>query len=110
MKSLHVHQRPPLFQTFLDKITQSHDLLVQVWVAYEKIARQSDEEFLKRYNGDLDVQLIFVGLFSAVSSAFIIDLKSELQPNPSELTNALLTLLMEAGFNRILTDQSLVLP
>ncbi|KIJ47604.1 hypothetical protein M422DRAFT_130275, partial [Sphaerobolus stellatus SS14] len=65
------------------------DKVSRFWVAYEKIARQSNEESLERYNGDLDVQLIFVGLFSAASSTFIIDLKFELQPNPSELTNAL---------------------
>ncbi|KIJ53111.1 hypothetical protein M422DRAFT_242223 [Sphaerobolus stellatus SS14] len=43
----------------------------QFWNQYKQVAKQTDEEFLERYNGDLDAQLIFAGLFSAVSSAFI---------------------------------------
>lgn len=32
----------------------------QFWIEYERVAKQTDEEFLERYNSDLDVQLIFV--------------------------------------------------
>ena len=70
-----------MWQNLIDKVSQSQDLLKQIidtlhaseffssvrtdkgshfWVTYERIAMQTDEEFLERYNGDLDVQLIFV--------------------------------------------------
>ncbi|KIJ49916.1 hypothetical protein M422DRAFT_160342, partial [Sphaerobolus stellatus SS14] len=78
----------------------------QFWTEYGRIAKQTDEEFLKRYNGDLDVQLIFAlilrraGLFSAVSSTFIVDMGTALQPDPVDITNALLTFLIEASYNK----------
>ena len=33
----------------------------QFWSAYERLAKQHDNEFLDRHNGDMDVLLIFVG-------------------------------------------------
>ena len=82
------------------------------------MAKQHDDEFLERHNGDMDVLLIFVsavqltyffkprlnrlfeaGLFSAVSSAFIVNMESGLSPNPSDTTNALLKILI----NKLLT-------
>ncbi|KIJ47097.1 hypothetical protein M422DRAFT_133246, partial [Sphaerobolus stellatus SS14] len=63
------------------------------WIESDRIGKQNDEAFLDRYNGDLDVQLIFAGLFSAVSSAFIIQMQGDLQPDATQLTNKLLTLL-----------------
>ncbi|KIJ53018.1 hypothetical protein M422DRAFT_242987 [Sphaerobolus stellatus SS14] len=59
------------------------------WIECERIAKQSDEAFLERYNGELDVQLIFAGLFSA--------------------TNALLTLLIQGTFNKTFMDTTFVL-
>ncbi|KIJ57422.1 hypothetical protein M422DRAFT_130493, partial [Sphaerobolus stellatus SS14] len=78
------------------------------WIECERIAKQSDEAFLERYNGELDVQLIFAGLFSAVSSAFIIQMQS--QPDPMDQTNALLTILVQGTFNKTFTDAPFVLP
>ncbi|KIJ56111.1 hypothetical protein M422DRAFT_150809, partial [Sphaerobolus stellatus SS14] len=71
----------------------------QFWTEYERIARRSDDDFLERYNGDLDVQLIFAGLFSAVSSTFLVDMKADLQPDPLEKTNALLALIGQGILN-----------
>ncbi|KAJ7513124.1 hypothetical protein B0H11DRAFT_1948715 [Mycena galericulata] len=42
------------------------------WTAYKTLADEFDREFQARYGNDLDSSLIFAGLFSAVSSAFII--------------------------------------
>ncbi|KIJ37917.1 hypothetical protein M422DRAFT_177339, partial [Sphaerobolus stellatus SS14] len=71
------------------------DTVSKFWTHYERVAKQTDEEFLDRYNGDLDVQLIFAGLFSAVSSAFIVDMQSDLQPAPSSMTDALPAMLVQ---------------
>ncbi|KAJ7659204.1 hypothetical protein DFH06DRAFT_1472617 [Mycena polygramma] len=51
------------------------------WTAYMKVADEHDKEFQQRYSTDLDAALIFAGLFSAVSAAFIIQLE---QSNPLE--------------------------
>ncbi|KIJ37900.1 hypothetical protein M422DRAFT_129137, partial [Sphaerobolus stellatus SS14] len=81
------------------------DTVSKFWTHYERVAKQTDEEFLDRYNGDLDVQLIFAGLFSAVSSAFIVDMQSDLQPAPSSTTDALLAMLVQ---NMTVTQSSVV--
>ncbi|KIJ53086.1 hypothetical protein M422DRAFT_155657, partial [Sphaerobolus stellatus SS14] len=69
------------------------------WTEYERVAKQTDEEFLERYNGDLDVQLIFAGLFSAVSSTFIVQMEGALQPDPNTTTDALLAFLIQQTGN-----------
>ncbi|KIJ53105.1 hypothetical protein M422DRAFT_155394 [Sphaerobolus stellatus SS14] len=65
------------------------------WTEYERVAKQMDEDFLERYNSDLDVQLIFAGLFSAVSSTFIVQMEGALQPDPNTTTNTLLAFLIQ---------------
>ncbi|KIJ33854.1 hypothetical protein M422DRAFT_89066, partial [Sphaerobolus stellatus SS14] len=80
------------------------DTQSRFWVGYERLARQTDESFLERYNGDLDVQLIFAGLFSAVSSTFIVDMNSNIQPDETATTNTLLTVLVNATLNRPITN------
>ena len=79
---------------------------------YRKVAEGCDKEFVERYDEDLNTTLIFVslcqpfgcthaltvgsqaGLFSAVTSAFIIEVNSQLQPDPNEETAALLRILI----------------
>ncbi|KAF8183078.1 hypothetical protein K438DRAFT_1493372, partial [Mycena galopus ATCC 62051] len=65
------------------------------WMAYKKLADEFDKELQGKYGNDLDTSLIFAGLFSAVNSAFIIQLQPELQPDPNASTQALLTLLVQ---------------
>ncbi|KAJ7239695.1 hypothetical protein C8J57DRAFT_1372431 [Mycena rebaudengoi] len=50
------------------------------WNSYMKLAADHDKDFQQRYSTDLDTALIFAGLFSAVSSAFIIQIQPELMP------------------------------
>lgn len=38
----------------------SGDKESRFWLTYQQIAKETDHDFLERYNGDLDVQLIFV--------------------------------------------------
>jgi hypothetical protein len=45
-----------------------------------------------------------VGLFSAVSSAFVIDVQSNLQPNPNALTAAYLQILIHNTNNTLFPD------
>ncbi|KAJ7833293.1 hypothetical protein B0H13DRAFT_1579305, partial [Mycena leptocephala] len=64
------------------------------WTAYKTLADEFDKEFQRKYGNDLDTSLIFAGLFSAVSSAFIIQIQPELQPDSNTTTQALLALLV----------------
>ncbi|KAG1865037.1 hypothetical protein DFJ58DRAFT_621769, partial [Suillus subalutaceus] len=67
------------------------------WAAYKRVAEEHDDEFLERYNGDMDIVLIFSGLFSAVSTAFIVAMESNLSPDSDDTTHALLTQLVQIG-------------
>ncbi|KAJ7119367.1 hypothetical protein C8R43DRAFT_960117 [Mycena crocata] len=58
---------------------QTNDKNTVFWTAYKSLADEFDKEFLRKYGNDLDTSLIFAGLFSAVSSAFIIQIQPELQ-------------------------------
>ncbi|KAJ7684079.1 hypothetical protein B0H14DRAFT_3176995 [Mycena olivaceomarginata] len=71
---------------------QSPDKKIAFWTAYKSLADEFDKEIQEKYKDDLDTSLIFAGLFSAVSSAFIIQIQPELQPDPTE---ALLALLVQ---------------
>ena len=86
------------------------DPQAQFYKEYHKVAEEYDKEFLKKYDEDLNTTLIFVsvkrffmgmyqpgwqaGLFSAVTSAFIIEVDPQLQPNSNDDTAALLRVLI----------------
>ncbi|KAJ7704149.1 hypothetical protein B0H16DRAFT_1902132 [Mycena metata] len=50
------------------------------WTSYMKLADEHDKEFQQKYSTDLDSALIFSGLFSAVASAFVIQIELQLAP------------------------------
>ncbi|KAF8170508.1 hypothetical protein K438DRAFT_1854044 [Mycena galopus ATCC 62051] len=64
--------KPPVLTT--DKETA-------FWNAYKTVADEYDNEFSKKWDTDLDTALIFAGLFSAVTSAFIILIQPEILPH-----------------------------
>ena len=86
------------------------DHQARFYEAYRKVAEEYDKEFLKKYDEDLNTTLIFVslvsnftecvltisqaGLFSAVASAFIIQVDPQLKPNSGDETAALLRVLI----------------
>ncbi|KAJ7210782.1 hypothetical protein GGX14DRAFT_565386 [Mycena pura] len=53
------------------------------WTSYMKLADEHDKEFKEKYGTDLDTALIFAGLFSAIGSAFIIQIEPQLTGAPS---------------------------
>ncbi|KAG1801258.1 hypothetical protein EV424DRAFT_1287269, partial [Suillus variegatus] len=67
------------------------------WAAYNRVAEEHDDEFLDRYKSDMDTMLLFSGLFSTVSTAFIAAMESNLSPDPNDTTHALLTQLVQIG-------------
>ncbi|KAF7363954.1 hypothetical protein MSAN_01053700 [Mycena sanguinolenta] len=67
------------------KPPRSTDTKTAFWESYMKLADEHDKEFHKKHSNDLDTSLIFAGLFSAVSSTFIIQLQPQLASNPSPI-------------------------
>ncbi|KAG1795008.1 hypothetical protein EV424DRAFT_1334980, partial [Suillus variegatus] len=78
------------------KDEQSH-----FWRVYKRVAEEHDNEFLDRYTSDMNILLIFSGLFSAVSTSFIVAMESNLSPDPSDTTNALLKQLVQIGLGNL---------
>ncbi|QRV99822.1 activating signal cointegrator 1 complex subunit 3 [Ceratobasidium sp. AG-Ba] len=58
----------------------------QIWEIYVEETDRSDKELVKEWNDSLDVLLIFVSaaLFSAITTALVIESSHQLQPDPSE--------------------------
>ena len=63
-----------------------------------------------RPHGNLIEGVIQAGLFSAVSSAFIVNMQSNLSPTPSDTTNALLKILVNKIDNTTFSPQEATLP
>ena len=92
------------------------DPTTHFWTVYKRVADEYDAEMVSKYVTDLDNSLLFVsafaslrfcirlnqipfpfqaGLFSAISTAFIIQIIPGLQPNPIDLTNSLLVRILQ---------------
>ena len=102
--------RPPCNRRQVGLSTQE-DHRARFFEDYRKEAEDYDKEFMKKYDEDSNTTLIFVsfvlrrsatyaptgsqaGLFSAVTSAFILDVQSQLQPDTGDETVALLRVLI----------------
>ncbi|KAG8983607.1 hypothetical protein FRB94_013174 [Tulasnella sp. JGI-2019a] len=77
------------------------------WLKYDTLADTKDKVMIERLDSDLDVLLIFAGLFSAVNTAFIILTLSSLSAPPSYRTEALPTLIVMQVGNSTLTPNDL---
>ncbi|KAF8594040.1 hypothetical protein BDV93DRAFT_482106, partial [Ceratobasidium sp. AG-I] len=62
-----------------------------IWKSYKTEAQDCDDELVDRQHKNIDVMLVFAALFSAILTSFLLDSKSMLQPDPSDITAMLLT-------------------
>ncbi|KIJ65566.1 hypothetical protein HYDPIDRAFT_88197, partial [Hydnomerulius pinastri MD-312] len=92
---------PPSTSSNTSAEAQSH-----FWATYEREARSYDNELLEKYRSDMDIALIFAGLFSAVSTAFITLMSANLSPNPIDTTNTLLEILINSTTSTPITNNS----
>ncbi|KAH7911656.1 hypothetical protein BJ138DRAFT_994187, partial [Hygrophoropsis aurantiaca] len=68
----------------------------RLWAACRREVKEFDDESLEKYWNDMNIVLIFAGLFSAVSTVFITSMQSSLSPDPTATTNILLMQLVQA--------------
>ncbi|KAG8871281.1 hypothetical protein FRB97_008824 [Tulasnella sp. 331] len=78
-----------------------------LWAKYDSLASKLDDDMIQQLNVNLDVLLIFAGLFSAVNTAFIVVALTALSPGPADQTNHLIRLLLTNGTNSALTSDEL---
>ncbi|KAJ6599795.1 hypothetical protein DFH09DRAFT_901658, partial [Mycena vulgaris] len=98
------------FEALLKEPAPASDKETVFWNAYKPVADEYDNEFKEKYSTDLDTYLIFAGLFSAVSSAFIIQIQPELQPNSTATNQALLRLLIHTIDSSIFSGPEILIP
>ncbi|KAG9037818.1 hypothetical protein FRB95_004105 [Tulasnella sp. JGI-2019a] len=79
----------------------------EYWLKYDILADSKDKVMIERLNQNLDVLLIFAGLFSAVNTTFIVLTLASLNAPPSYRTDALLTLMLMQVSNSTLTQNDL---
>ncbi|KAF7368563.1 Alanyl-tRNA synthetase [Mycena venus] len=70
-----------------------------IWKLYMDQAKIFDENLVNLLNSDLDPLLIFAGLFSAILSAFLIEIRKGLQEDLQTTTNNLLLRLIDDQHN-----------
>ncbi|KAL5635583.1 hypothetical protein ACGC1H_004400 [Rhizoctonia solani] len=58
----------------------------RVWKIYVKETDRADGELVEGWNKSLDVILVFAALFSAISTAFLIESSQKLQEDPADVT------------------------
>ncbi|KAJ7089488.1 hypothetical protein C8R43DRAFT_908574, partial [Mycena crocata] len=66
-----------------------------IWRLYMEQAKMWDDNLANIFNSDLDPLLIFAGLFSAILSAFLIEVRKGLQEDLQSITNSLLIALIQ---------------
>ncbi|KAF9780449.1 hypothetical protein BJ322DRAFT_293868 [Thelephora terrestris] len=86
------------------------DCKAQFYKQYRNVADEYDKDFLKKHKDNLNTTLIFAGLFSAVTSAFIVMVDSRLQPDRGSETTALLRVLIYKTDNTTFKDDVPSLP
>ncbi|KZV90176.1 hypothetical protein EXIGLDRAFT_617336, partial [Exidia glandulosa HHB12029] len=82
----------------------------RVWKVFQDEAKKQDDALLDGWSKTLDILLIFAGLFSAVSTAFIIESYKFLQPDFTEYTARALHALVAARNGSGALDPSFLLP
>jgi len=73
---------------------KTDDPRLDFYTMYKREATEYDTDYVKKYDEDLNTTLIFAGLFSAVSTAFVINVHSKLKPDPNEQSAALLRAIL----------------
>ncbi|KAG8927696.1 hypothetical protein FRC01_007065 [Tulasnella sp. 417] len=84
--------------------------IADFWKRYDTLADSHDRKMSKHLNDNLDVLLIFAGLFSAINTAFISFTMPALSSDTATETNTLLRLLILGADNKTLALSELSQP
>ncbi|EJD51480.1 hypothetical protein AURDEDRAFT_159211 [Auricularia subglabra TFB-10046 SS5] len=58
----------------------------RIWRVYDHVAKEDDIRRISTWNRGLDNLALFAGLFSAVTTAFIVEAQKDMKPDYSQLT------------------------
>ncbi|KAF7336328.1 hypothetical protein MVEN_02181200 [Mycena venus] len=80
----HAEKLQKAIEALKTQVPPTPDKTTTFWASYMKLANEYDKDIKEKYDTDLDTALIFAGLFSAVSSAFIIQIQPQLIPTSGQ--------------------------
>ncbi|KAJ6469224.1 hypothetical protein DFH09DRAFT_832121, partial [Mycena vulgaris] len=75
-----------------------------IWKLYMVQGKLFDDNLASAFNSDLDPLLIFAGLFSAILTTFLIEIRKGLQEDLQSVTNTLLMTLIARQHNTSATQ------
>ncbi|THH30650.1 hypothetical protein EUX98_g3512 [Antrodiella citrinella] len=91
-------------------VRAEQDVRSRFWKLYKTEAEEFHIDFIEKYGGELDLSLIFAGLFSAVSATFATALQPNLSADPNATTQVLLMMVVRSLNSTAFAGQDLVLP
>ncbi|KAG8952361.1 hypothetical protein FRC04_004789 [Tulasnella sp. 424] len=80
------------------------------WKHFDQVASARNRQMVDSMNQNLDLLLVFGGLFAGVNSGFLAYAIPLLNPDPAAQTTFLLRLLITGGMNQTLTEDQLKAP
>ncbi|KAF9245033.1 hypothetical protein BU15DRAFT_71381 [Melanogaster broomeanus] len=83
------------------------DVKSRFWTTYSREAADYDTEFIERYKSDMDIVLIFAGLFSAVSTGFLVWQAPNLSQDQAAVSHYLMQVLINKIDNTTFSGQDL---
>ncbi|CCL98814.1 uncharacterized protein FIBRA_00819 [Fibroporia radiculosa] len=89
----HVNERGPPVQLAQGPKTFLKEGAQEVWSECAKQVWEHQREMIDRWKDELNIMLIFAGLFSAILTAFVIEYYPTLQPPTSDTTTQLLAMM-----------------
>ncbi|KAH8103098.1 hypothetical protein BXZ70DRAFT_772076 [Cristinia sonorae] len=106
-----------LLKKILETLQQStiagrvdYDTRARFWKLFKTEAEEFHADFLRKHNGELDISLIFAGLFSAISGTFASSMQTSLAPDPNDTTHVLLMMVIRSLNSTAFADKDLDLP
>ncbi|EJD36751.1 hypothetical protein AURDEDRAFT_174198 [Auricularia subglabra TFB-10046 SS5] len=79
----------------------------RIWRVYDRVAKEDDDRRVQTWNRGLDNLALFAGLFSAVTTAFIIESQSDMKPDYMQLTYLVLN---ATAFKQTYVPEPFVVP
>ncbi|KAF9785309.1 hypothetical protein BJ322DRAFT_1006018, partial [Thelephora terrestris] len=97
-------------ENYFPRLESNDNARAEFFKKFKYEADKYDNDLSKRCSSDLDTASLFAGLFSAVTSAFIVAVETKLEPDYTRLSYNVLTVIADANLGTIPPGQHPTLP
>ncbi|KAF9785313.1 hypothetical protein BJ322DRAFT_1062597 [Thelephora terrestris] len=99
-----------VLDNYFPRLESNDDARAEFYKKFKCEAEKYDKDLSERCSSDLDTASLFAGLFSAVTSAFIVAVETKLEPDYTQLSYKVLTVIADANLGTITPGQHPTLP